>query len=498
MGVRTANASYSNIAPRRASHRAMARASRAELARRAVAIAVAVAGVALAATRASDDARATATVTAIATPTALDARFLRWMDARALAATDDARARGMVVARVEDWEDERAVGARRTRGAFGARGGKGEVETRIARDAALERGATTAGAGKDEWALAIELMRERAKGGVSAYAPFVESLYEHTPARAVETSRAARARLEGHAAAETMREYERDAEDGWRAARRTFETFPSIFSVHEFTRAAFEEALAIVRANSFEARSEDGTRARALVPMAHLLLHDTGSEVPCVKIVDGVFVINVDEHEEGDELSCSHGDYSDAETFARFGVSAFYSAEKNARNKIKFAFPSEIYSMKSLDRCGSVENIAFTDAGATEEFMCALRLASANETEWAAISKSKASVRALRKKPLSEESEIAVYEALFATLTELLNSYPSSDNEDERLLQSRTLQSAPDEERAVTIRLREKRLALSSLNAVQYAGRQQLGGLLFDKHFADVLPSPVNVRQTNG
>jgi hypothetical protein len=314
----------------------------------------------------------------------------------------------------------------------------------------------------------------------------------------VETSRAARARLEGHAAAETMREYERDAEDGWRAARRTFETFPSIFSVHEFTRAAFEEALAIVRANSFEARSEDGTRARALVPMAHLLLHDTGSEVPCVKIVDGVFVINVDEHEEGDELSCSHGDYSDAETFARFGVSAFYSAEKNARNKIKFAFPSEIYSMKSLDRCGSVENIAFTDAGATEEFMCALRLASANETEWAAISKSKASVRALRKKPLSEESEIAVYEALFATLTELLNSYPSSDNEDERLLQSRTLQSAPDEERAVTIRLREKRLALSSLNAVQYAGRQQLGGLLFDKHFADVLPSPVNVRQTNG
>ena len=69
--------------------------------------------------------------------------------------------------------------------------------------------------------------------------------------------------------------------------------------------------------------------------MAHLLLHDTGSEVPCVKIVDGVFVISVDEHEEGDELSCSHGDYSDAETFARFGVSAFYSAEKNARNKIK-------------------------------------------------------------------------------------------------------------------------------------------------------------------
>ena len=61
-----------------------------------------------------------------------------------------------------------------------------------------------------------------------------------------------------------------------------------------------------------------------------------------------------------------------------------------------------------------------------------------------------------------------------------------------------TQQSAPDEERAVTIRLREKRLALSSLNAVQYAGRQQLGGLLFDKHFADVLPSPVNVRQTNG
>ena len=37
----------------------------------------------------------------------------------------------------------------------------------------------------DEWALAVMLMRERAKGKASKFAPFVHSLYAHTPASAV-------------------------------------------------------------------------------------------------------------------------------------------------------------------------------------------------------------------------------------------------------------------------------------------------------------------------
>ena len=73
----------------------------------------------------------------------------------------------------------------------------------------------------------------------------------------------------------------------------------------------------IVRANALvtDAMTKDGV-LRALVPMAHLIPHDTRSAVPCLKIVNDTFVVNVDEFSEGEELVCSHGNFSDAETFA--------------------------------------------------------------------------------------------------------------------------------------------------------------------------------------
>jgi len=115
-------------------------------------------------------------------------------------------------------------------------------------------------------------------------------------------------------------------------------------------------------------------------------------------------------------------------------------------------------------------------------------LISANATELKRMTDSEARIRSLRKEPISEESEIAVYDALFATLTELLDSYPSSDSIDENILKSRTL--LEDERRAVNIRLREKRDALNSFNEVQFSGRRTLGAALYDKHFGDLISTP--------
>ena len=246
----------------------------------------------------------------------------------------------------------------------------------------------------------------------------------------------------------------------------------------------------IVRANALvtDAMTKDGV-LRALVPMAHLIPHDTRSAVPCVKIVNDTFVVNVDEFSEGEELVCSHGNFSDAETFARFGGAALYSAEKNPMNKIVYQFAEDEHGGKRFSECGSPGETGFIESGATKALMCKLRVAAANSTEWSAV---RNSVHALRTRPVSEESEIAVYEALFTTLIDLLDSYPSSDTEDENLL-ARQESLSRDERLAVGIRLREKRLALSSLNHLQHTGRKQFGGKLFDAHFASALPTPFSV-----
>jgi len=445
----------------------------------------------------------------VETPDAIDEAFMAWYDARAAVGDETARTPPPVyantAARGRD-DATRGIDARRQRGLFGStaarekgeesksrkRGGVGDDDVlpkfRI-RDALTASSPTRAlGKENDEWALALELAKERAKGKASRYSPFVESLYEHTPAASTRVPKKASVLLRGHAAAATLKRYQDDAIEGWKKSEKIFKKFPTIFSSDDITREAFEEALAIVRATALAATSDEGV-VRALVPMAHLVPHDTRSAVPCVKIVNDTFVVNVDEFNEGEELVCSHGNFSDAETFARFGAAALYSAEKNSNDKIVYRFAEEEHGEKDFSQCGSPGETGFRERGATKALLCKLRLAAANATEWRAV---KNSVHALRTKPLSEESEIAVYEALFTTLIDLLNSYPSSDTEDEDLLARRESLSR-DERLAVAIRLREKRLALSSLNHLQHTGRKQFGGKLFDAHFASALPTPFSV-----
>ena len=445
----------------------------------------------------------------VETPDAIDEAFMAWYDARAVVGDETGRTPPPVyantAARGRD-DATRGIDARRQRGLFGSaaarekgeesksrkRGGVGDDDVLPKfpiRDALTASSPTRAlGEENDEWALALELAKERAKGKASRYSPFVESLYEHTPAASTRVPKKASVLLRGHAAAATLKRYEDDAIEGWKKSEKIFKKFPTIFSSDDITREAFEEALAIVRATALAATSDEGV-VRALVPMAHLVPHDTRSAVPCVKIVNDTFVVNVDEFNEGEELVCSHGNFSDAETFARFGAAALYSAEKNSNDKIVYQFAEDEHGVKDFSQCGSPGETGFSERGATKALLCKLRLAAANATEWRAV---KNSVHALRTKPLSEESEIAVYEALFTTLIDLLNSYPSSDTEDEDLLARRESLSR-DERLAVGIRLREKRLALSSLNHLQHTGRKQFGGKLFDAHFASALPTPFSV-----
>jgi len=344
----------------------------------------------------------------------------------------------------------------------------------------------------DEWALAVMLMRERAKGKASKFAPFVHSLYAHTPASAVVVSAGAREALEAYSAGETIQDADADVKRGWASAKKTFKQFPTIFSNRDFfSRKAFEEALAIVRANAFAVDSPNGDGApgktyRALVPMAHLIPHNTQSTVPCVRIENDEFVIEVDPHEAQAEMTCSHGNYSDAEAFARFSSTAYYSEAPNPANIIKLALPKGDFVVKHKDFCGSESRFGITAEGATPELMCVLRLGSANATELRRVTKSPKAVRSLRTKGVSERSELAVYDVIFATLTSLLNDYPTSDAEDKTLLETQQHTMKDDVPQAILIRHNEKKLAVDALNKAQYYGRKHLGHVLFDEHFSGI------------
>jgi hypothetical protein len=279
--------------------------------------------------------------------------------------------------------------------------------------------------------------------------------------------------------------------------------FPTIFSNRAFfSREAFEEALAIVRANAFvvDAPKRDGVQGktyRALVPMAHLIPHNTQSVVPCVRIEDDEFIIKVDPYESHREMTCSHGNYSDAEAFARFSSTAYYSEVANPANIIKLALPKGEFVIKYKEFCGSEARFGVTAEGVTPELMCVLRLGSANATELRRVTESPKTVRSLRTKGVSERSELAVYDVIFATLTSLLNAYPTSDAEDKTLLNTQQHTMKDDEPQAILIRHNEKKLAVEALNKAQYYARKHLGHVLFDKHFSGIAGLGGGVRKRN-
>ena len=170
----------------------------------------------------------------VQTPDAIDEAFMAWYDLRAVVGDEmGGRTPPPVYADAGRDDATQGIDARRQRGLFGSaaardkkRGGIGDDDVLPKfpiRDALTASSPTRAlGEENDEWALALELAKERGKGKASRYSPFVESLYDHTPAASTRVSQKATSRLRDHAAAATLKRYEDDAIEGWKKSEKIF------------------------------------------------------------------------------------------------------------------------------------------------------------------------------------------------------------------------------------------------------------------------------------
>ena len=148
---------------------------------------------------------------------------------------------------------------------------------------------------------------------------------------------------------------------------------------------------------------------------------------------------------------------------------------------------------------------AFDANGPTRELMCALRVATATDAEISELAarytgqkkkkKKKDKPEAVFAKMVSEDSEAAALASLHETAAAILDSYPTSDAEDEAILR-RGLRETEDVEgaegadtavratlavvgetrEAVRCRLREKLLVIEALNALRVAAERRLKG----------------------
>ena len=148
---------------------------------------------------------------------------------------------------------------------------------------------------------------------------------------------------------------------------------------------------------------------------------------------------------------------------------------------------------------------AFDANGPTTELMCALRVATATDAEISELAarytgqkkkkKKKDKPEAVFAKMVSEDSEAAALASLYETAAAILDSYPTSDAEDEAILR-RGLRETEDVEgaegadtavratlavvgetrEAVRCRLREKLLVIEALNALRVAAERRLKG----------------------
>lgn len=147
---------------------------------------------------------------------------------------------------------------------------------------------------------------------------------------------------------------------------------------------------------------------------------------------------------------------------------------------------------------------AFDANGPTRELMCALRVATATDAEISELAarytgqkknKKKDKPEAVFAKMVSEDSEAAALASLYETAAAILDSYPTSDAEDEAILR-RGLRETEDAEgaegadtsvratlavvgetrEAVRCRLREKLLVIEALNALRVAAERRLKG----------------------
>ena len=147
---------------------------------------------------------------------------------------------------------------------------------------------------------------------------------------------------------------------------------------------------------------------------------------------------------------------------------------------------------------------AFDANGPTTELMCALRVATATDADISELAarytgqkkkKKKDKPEAVFAKMVSEDSEAAALASLYETAAAILDSYPTSDAEDEAILRRglreeedvegaegadtavrATLAVVVETREAVRCRLREKLLVIEALNALRVAAERRLKG----------------------
>jgi hypothetical protein len=313
--------------------------------------------------------------------------------------------------------------------------------------------------------------------------------------------------------------------------------------------------------------------AAALVPVAHALPHDPNGAEPCVGVEEEArgergertktrLVVRVAAAQPGEELRCHRGAavlvpetnergvsseeeasrkgerrfrhvsaglatgaLTDAESLFRFGS---VGVGRNARDAVvltlleKKDFTTEDSDEDDsraslLKRCGPESSRVLTRDGPSAELWCAVRVATADDDEAAALARRfkekdtssdeasrgdkdafhSAAVSMLRR-PVSANAEARALAALLETVAAILDGYPTSDARDEALLRRAPGSSSEEDEEdeddkededdeedvslpladdvaeAVRCRLREKRLLLDALNGLQRAASTTL------------------------
>ncbi len=313
--------------------------------------------------------------------------------------------------------------------------------------------------------------------------------------------------------------------------------------------------------------------AAALVPVAHALPHDPNGAEPCVGVEEEArgekgerkktrLVVRVAAAQPGEELRCHRGAavlvpetnergvsseedasrkgerrfrhvsaglatgaLTDAESLFRFGS---VGVGRNARDAVvltlleKKDFTTEDSDEDDsraslLKRCGPESSRVLTRDGPSAELWCAVRAATADDDEAAALvlklkekdaSSDEASsfvdkdafhsaAVSMLRRPVSANAEARALAALLETVAAILDGYPTSDARDEALLRRApgssseeddeeededdeedeedvSLPLADDVAEAVRCRLREKRLLLDALNGLQRAASTTL------------------------
>ena len=176
--------------------------------------------------------------------------------------------------------------------------------------------------------------------------------------------------------------------------------------------------------------------------------------------------------DRGEELSWDWGGLTDAQVFMKFGQ---VPAEPNPMNRISLGVPLsedpgvQDAQRKLMDRCGNEEDFVLDADGVPSALLCATRVAITNSSDLLGLKDWDP------KNPLSEANERDTLASLEETFEIILNSYPTSDAEDEDLLQKLKGREAA----MVRMRLNEKLLLINAMNFLEHYNRFTLQKLKY-------------------